>query len=233
MIKVVIFDLDDTLIDTSNHIVDALKHVYIKNKRYLGVPLNFFLSVNKREIIRLVGNRKIRVNQIGYLIWFRIFETLGINASPFLVDKFFNDFQNYILSHISLKIGVSETLDFLKTKKIKIAVLSNGSFDEKIKKIMAVKIDKKINILVTSELVKDDKPEPSSLIYLVNKSGFRKNEILYIGDSYKEDVLLARSFGLKTIYFNENGDKKVKKSSSYFMANNYFQIMDILKDLIV
>ncbi len=221
------------MIDTSNHIVDALKHVYIKNKRYLGVPLNFFLSVNKREIIRLVGNRKIRVNQIGYLIWFRIFETLGINASPFLVDKFFNDFQNYILSHISLKIGVSETLDFLKTKKIKIAVLSNGSFDEKIKKIMAVKIDKKINILVTSELVKDDKPEPSSLIYLVNKSGFRKNEILYIGDSYKEDVLLARSFGLKTIYFNENGDKKVKKSSSYFMANNYFQIMDILKDLIV
>ena len=230
MIKGVIFDLDDTLIDTSSHIAGALKSVYIKNKKYLGVSLKKFLNVNETEITKLLKNRNLRVNQIGYLIWFKIFEILKIDSSPFLINKCFNDFQNYILNHISLRTGVIEILDFLKKNNIKIGVLSNGSFDEKIKKIMAVKIDKKIDILVTSELFKDDKPKPSSLIYLVDKLGFGKKEIIYIGDSYKEDILLAKNFGVKTIYFSE---KQVKKDSACFAVDNYFQIMDILENLIV
>lgn len=230
MIKGVIFDLDDTLIDTSNYVVGALKSVYAKNKKYLMVSLKKFLNVNETEITKLLKNRNLRVNQIGYLIWFKMFEILKIDLSPVLINKCFNDFHSYILNHISLRAGVSEVLDFLKTNNIKIAVLSNGSFDEKIKKIMAVKIDKKIDILVTSELFKDDKPKSSSLVYLINKLGLKRNEIIYIGDSYKEDILLAKKLGIKTIYFNEN---KGKKSSSYLVSNNYFQIMDILKTLIV
>lgn len=226
MIRGVIFDLDDTLIDTSSHIAGALKSVYIKNKKYLGVPFKKFLKVNETEITKLLKNRNLRVNQIGYLIWFKIFEILKMDSSPFLINKCFNDFQNYILNHISLRTGVIEILDFLKKNNIKIAVLSNGSFDEKIKKIMAVKIDKKIDILVTSELFKNDKPKPSSLIYLIDKLGFGKKEIIYIGDSYKEDISLAKNLGIKTIYFNEN---EGRRDSSCLVANNYFQIMDILK----
>ncbi len=230
MVKGVIFDLDDTLIDTSDHIVGALKYVYIKNKKHLEVSLKNFLNINKTEITKLLKNRNLRVNQIGYLIWFKMFETLKIDSSPFLINKCFNNFQNYILNHISLKVGVSEILGFLKTNDIKVAVLSNGSFDEKIKKIIAVKIDKKIDVLITSELFKDDKPKPSSLIYLINKLGLKKTEVVYIGDSYKEDILLARNLGIKTIYFNEKKDKKVYPCLT---ADNYFQIMDILKNLIV
>jgi len=226
MIKGVIFDLDDTLIDTSDHIAGALKNVFIKNKKYLKVSLKKFLNVNKTEIANLLKNKNLRINQVGYLIWFKMFETLKIDSSPFLINKCFNNFQNYILNHISLKVGVSEILGFLKTNDIKVAVLSNGSFDEKIKKIIAVKIDKKIDVLITSELFKDDKPKPSSLIYLINKLGLKKTEVVYIGDSYKEDILLARNLGIKTIYFNEKKDKKVY---SCLTADNYFQIMDILK----
>lgn len=234
MIKAVIFDLDDTIINTSEHVGDAIEFVYIQNKEHLkSVTKNKFIETNKQEITKLIKNKKIRVNQIGYLIWFNMFEILNVRPNPLLINKFFNDFQNYILNHIFLKPGFKEMLKFLKTNKIKFAILSNGSFDEKIKKIMAVKIIKNVDILVTSELTKNDKPKNDSLTYLINKLNLKNNEIIYIGDSYNEDVLVAKMSGIKVIYFCENKNKGERLVNFDFKAKDHFQIIDILKKLIV
>lgn len=234
MIKAVIFDLDDTIINTSEHIQNAIEFVYTENKEYLKkITKDKFIKINKEEIIKLIKNKKIRVSQIGYLIWFNMFEVLNIKPNHILINKFFNDFQNYILNNISLKPGFKEILKFLKRNKIEVAILSNGSFDEKIKKIMAVKISKDVDILVTSELTKNDKPKNDSLIYLINKLNLKNNEVIYIGDSYREDVLVAKMTGIKVVYFNENKNKKEKSTNFDFKVKNHFQTIDILKTLII
>ena len=48
----------------------------------------------------------------------------------------------------------------------------------------------------------------------LKKLGLKNNEVAFVGNSYKSDVLVAKKFGLKAIFLNKKNAKKGKADLS-------------------
>lgn len=42
----------------------------------------------------------------------------------------------------------------------------------------------------------------------LKKTGLKKKDVAFVGNSYEDDILLAKKFGLKTIFLNKNNKNK-------------------------
>ena len=94
--------------------------------------------------------------------------------------------------------GTRETLDYLKSKKVRLAVLTNSG------RLAAAEILRRAGLQDCFEFVlcRDDvtvmKPKPDGLLRAISLLGMPRSQIFYVGDS-KYDVIAARQAGVKIV----------------------------------
>lgn len=228
MIKAVIYDLDDTLINTSGSIGKALNDTFVRCSLSLTCRKEEFLESNCKAIDELTRELKegaILLPQVGFLVWYKTLELLEIDPKPKLIFSLYESFQNSLLKNLKLKAYVLKTLNGLRKEGIKIAILSNGSFLERMKKIDRVGIIDHIDLLVSSDLVNRDKPSPEPFIYTLGLLKTESYETLVVGDSIDEDIKPAIKLGFHAIYYNEN---KIYVSSDFLQISNHIELPDCI-----
>lgn len=231
MIKGIIFDLDDTLIDTQRHILPGLEYVYELNKKdlFLNTTKEQFLNANKDSVKELsikIKDRSLMLYQFGFLIWLRTLEKLNLPSSPNDIFHLYCSLQDYILANIQVKKGVLDLLKELRVNSLKIGVLSNGSFIERVNKLNKTKLMDYVDFLVTSDIVGEDKPSLKPFKEILQMMSLKPSEVIYVGDSMKEDIEPSNRIGLITIYFNEK--LETNSNLKYFMANNFKSLSKLL-----
>ncbi len=173
----IIFDLDGTLLDTLDDLKDACNYALAKNN----------LCLASKEFVRnSVGNgiRKL-IERVSY---------------QNCVEECLNDFQEYykkhLLEHTNFYPNTLEVLKILK-EKYQLFVISN-KFNEGVQ-LLHQKFFQDI-IIESVGPTKNLEPKPSFSMfqYLMDKYHFKKEEILYIGDS---DVDAATCEKLKIDYY--------------------------------
>lgn len=82
--------------------------------------------------------------------------------------------------------------------------------------------------VITSEQARYYKPRPEIFRYALEKTGFRPEEVVYIGDSLNSDVLGPREVGMKAIWVNREG-KEVPDGVT--AVSNLMEIPDLLTSL--
>lgn len=233
MIKAVIFDLDDTIITSDQHIQPGLVYVFSQHKDlFPGISFEEFLSANRKAIHQLLCS-EILLSQMGILIWYRMFELLGMEPSPHEITVLYHALQAHILKHISLQPGFVPTLDWLKKKNIKVGVLSNGSFIERARKIRKVGIDQEISVLLSTDLVGKDKPHPQPFLAILKLLEIQPEEALFIGDSVSEDIEGAKAVGIKPVLFiskNKKYDGSVSDKLEY-QIKSHKELIPIIKNI--
>ncbi len=183
MIKLCVFDLDGTLVDSLRDIADSTNFALKKN----GFPQHDlheypdFICDGLPALIR---------------------QALGNNYSPEASLRLTADFTCYYNSHFDNHTrpyqGMTELLNNIRAHDIKLAVLSNKP-DHFVKVIM----DKMYPDVVFQKMQgKSDlfpqKPAPDSLLYILEKLEAKVDETIYIGDS-NVDVFTAQNAGVKAI----------------------------------
>jgi len=100
--------------------------------------------------------------------------------------------------------GTHDTLDYLKKESYQMHIITNG-----FKEVQFIKLEKSglldyFDVIVCSEDVGKNKPEPDVFHHSLNQAGAKKEESVMIGDDYKVDIVGAANVGMSAILFDPN-----------------------------
>ena len=183
MIKGVIFDLDGTTLST---LYDIQGSVNIVLKRH-GYPIQDY------DHVRLAIGRGSR-NLIK--------DCLPKDASDEKIDELFEEYLQTYGQHYDVETkeyeGIHELLNELERRGIKIAINSNKPNEYTNNLIKKHYPGNNFVAIIGARKGIPYKPDPYSANEIVEKMGFDKKEILYVGDS-DSDVNTAKNAGLKCV----------------------------------
>jgi HAD superfamily hydrolase (TIGR01549 family) len=133
----------------------------------------------------------------------------------------------------TLWIDTIDTLDYLRSKDIKMGIVSNTSYDtdELRKALHDADMDKYFDTQVySSELGMCKKKCKQIFESVLEELDIEPSECIYVGDNYEKDVIGALRVGMIPIHFNRNMNDDIDYDKNGVVSIKY---LNILKDLIV
>jgi len=119
----------------------------------------------------------------------------------------------------------------LKQLGFKIAILSDLMTEIQTKKLHRLKIYPYIDVLVTSEEIGVEKPNPAMFLRVLNKMELLPNEAIMVGDSLERDIEGAEAIGMQAVLISKK--RRLLKNSTQYSKPTYVinDIRDIMKIL--
>ncbi|MCD8118098.1 MAG: HAD-IA family hydrolase [Lachnospiraceae bacterium] len=178
----IIFDLDGTLLDTLEDLMDATNHVMVS----FGWPEHSYA-----EIRSFVGNGIERLMRLSV--------PAGTEEETFA--KAFSAFKEYYTAHCLVKTrlydGIGELLRTLKARNIPMAIVSNKN-QEAVTELYHIFFEDSVIAAVGQAAGRPKKPAPESTWLAMEKIGAEKEYTLYVGDS-EVDKATADNAGLDCV----------------------------------
>ncbi len=194
MIKAIIFDLDNTLIDRQR----AFKEMLI---RKFNTLFNDEKLVNQmvKDVIGWDNNGTVE-RIVVFKKWAAKYNVTCI--SPEQLDK---EWSNESGSVAFLYRDVKETLIKLK-EKYKLAILTNGNTASQRRKLNTINIYDLLDYTLVSSEYTTKKPDKQIFEYTAKQLDLKTNECIYVGDNYNIDVLGSRNAGMTPIFVSRKGE---------------------------
>lgn len=236
-IKAIIFDLDNTLFEDTNCQEEGLKSSYqVFKKEYFKVKKKNItykkfseLYHEARKMVHKEHEGTADMHQRSLYFKRLVDKHLGgVKAS--LIIKLHDVYWYNFLTNMKLREGVIDFFKDLKKKKIKIAIASNLTARIQLIKIKKLKLEKYVDVLVTSEEASSEKPHAIMFLLTLSKLGVSAKETVMVGDDFKADIQGAKDFGMRTILINKDGKKK-KKNKADHVIKNFKEIEKIIDEL--
>ncbi len=194
MIKAIIFDCWDTLFYDAiipkpfNRFAEKLKKS-MSDYTYLKIFEKKFMLERCNNIEEAVNN---------------LLKDLKIKLDKNSIKELVNFLTKKAVNYIKPFPETLETLNKLK-KRFKLVLLTNAFSPSSDALEEKYNIRELFDIIVLSFEVGLLKPDPKMFEIALKKLGLRKNEVLMVGNSLKDDVEAAESFGIKGILLDRKG----------------------------
>lgn len=156
------------------------------------------------------------------------FSELGIlGVDPERMNAFY---LNEMPKQKRLYEGVIETLHYLKTKRYKMFIITNGFREVQHKKLENSGLKPFIEKIFTSEEVKTPKPGREIFEYAIKSANAKKSNSLMIGDDWEVDIMGAANFGLDAIHYANTDSSHVETLEGITDKNSIIRV-GRLKDI--
>jgi putative hydrolase of the HAD superfamily len=188
MIKAVIFDLDDTLYYEFIYVKSGFKAAaqYI-SKQYDVNAEEFY----KRLLVVLKSDGRGKTFDLAL-------EYFNLPLSE--VDKLIEVYRTHQPTNLELYSDSKYIIEQLK-ENYKLGLITDGNSTVQWNKIKALGLDEKIDeIIVTGDLGEDKyKPSPVPYEKMLQRLEVKPKTAIYVGDNPEKDFVTARKLGLMTI----------------------------------
>ncbi len=203
MIKAIIFDFDNTLIDRQKAFKEMLK-----------VKIPATLPSSKAHLANQAIEDIMKWDNYGSVertVAFKKYtDTYGLDES--VGAELAASWSKESGVQVFLFDDVLEVLDYLKDK-YRLALLTNGNATSQRRKLNASNILSYFEYTVVSGEIGISKPDPKAFMYVADKLGLSVDECLYIGDNYQIDIEGADSAHMPSIFVNRRGIETAKKET--------------------
>ena len=203
MIRYVLFDVDDTLLDFGKAEAAAIRKTFER----IGIPvtdelIRRYSEINAQQWSRFekgeITREKLLTERFDIL-----FSELGINVPSEMAQASYE----YLLGigHYFVD-GAEELLEALKDK-YELYIVSNGNASVQDRRLKSAGIIPYFKDIFISERVGFNKPSAEFFEACFERiPGFEKDKAVIFGDSLSSDILGGINAGVKTCWFNPRGD---------------------------
>jgi HAD superfamily hydrolase (TIGR02253 family) len=227
-IKVVLFDLDDTLI----HFDDYWKASLMETIRRHPATKSFdpdVLFERLREMNqvyeKLYHRQEISLRDFRNLRLIRALAGLNVEIDEHVADDF-----NALHQHISRHYMKAnpELLQMLTRLRqtYALGVVTNGTSGWQRQKIEALGIQPLFSeeAVIISEEVGSEKPAPEIFREALARFRVRPEEAVFVGDSWENDVKGPMRIGMKAIWYNKKNETPPDGTKPYGIIENIFEL---------
>ena len=221
MIKAVIFDLDNTLIDfmkmkkhSCSAAIDAM----------IGAGLNVEHDKAAKVLFELYDKHGLEEKTIFQKFLKKLTDKIdykilasGIVAYRRVRTGFLEPYPN--ADYVLLK---------LKGKGIKLGIVTDAPKLKAWVRLASMKLSNYFDVVVTFEDTKQHKPSKLPFEAALKQLKLKPEECLMVGDWPERDIKGAKALGMKTC-FARYGNPKIKKSGADFEINNLKSLLNIVK----
>lgn len=202
-IKAVLFDIDDTLFDSTT-LAKMARMNAVKAMIESGLPIR---DVNKGYSLLMKIVKKYGANYDQHFD--RLLETLGCSRDPKIVAAGIVAYHDTKLAYIKPDPDVIPTLIALRDKDCKLGIVSNGRSVKQWEKIIRLGLHHFFHTVVISEDVGCEKPDPKIFEVALKELRLEPEEAIYTGDSLEIDMLGANKAGLVSVRLIKQKRKEV------------------------
>ena len=237
MIKAIVFDVDDTLYDKQPSFEKVFSDVFglnLTDDEMNDVFANYVqqeqLAIAKSNSTSDFDLSKQEINFHSLHHTFKKFNLVGLSQAT---AEQFELAYAAACQNIQLFDGLTTVFNTLLSK-FKLGIITNGSTDTQLAKIMKLKLHHWFtrDQIITSEEANAKKPDPLIFTLMNRKFNLRGNEMMYVGSSYLEDMVPAKKAGWQTIWYNHQQspitDPNIIPDQT---VNNREELKDLLMDL--
>ncbi|CAA6808676.1 MAG: Phosphoglycolate phosphatase (EC [uncultured Sulfurovum sp.] len=219
--KVIIFDLDGTLIDSSPDLALAINHM-LKN---IGRE-TFTLD----EIHHWVGNGAEILVKRALSGSSKINSSIEPKEFEIALDIFLKFYAKNLAVETITYPHVLSTLTQLKEQGgYKLAIVTNKPFDFVEPILNALKLKEYFEFHLGGDSLKDKKPNPAPLLYVCDKLNVTVDECIMVGDS-KNDILAAKACRMQSIglTYGYNYGEPISKHNPDVYFSDFSEISKLL-----
>lgn len=235
--EVLIFDLDDTIIDN----LENVKYAFKKMSEYLGKiyteeKFEKWYEFDKKYWIDFYsGKLKIPYdkNDSRYIPYVQSLRYKEFYKDEFDIDKALHINEIYLKSSKEVVFpieGIKETLEYL-SEKYTLIIATNGPRQAVEAKLTKIKCLDYIKGTFSADMTKNKVGKPNVIYFeelLKNINYFNKEQILLIGDSLRDDIKGGMNAGIDTCWFNRNKEELSDEYKPTMIIKDIRELMDKL-----
>lgn len=210
--KALIFDLDDTLYDQSQPFRRAVAEcmdftpeqvttLYLRFRHYADAIFHQTATGQ----MDLEWSHLYRMQQA--------FSDMGMAISEH-VARTIQERYSYYQGHLDLEDEWKELFDFCQENGFVLGLITNGPHLHQLKKIQALQLDKWLEMdkVIISGQVGVTKPDRAIFQLMEERVGLAPSDMVYIGDSFENDVVGSKNAGWQVIWYNHRKHKQPANS---------------------
>lgn len=224
MIKTVMIDVDDTLIDFPKSRYVSIKNLFDEQSLNFSEKVLDVYTEVCTPLWAAAERGEITGEDIRRVRWGIILEKLGIKIEDGI------DFEAEFRKHLSkthfLIDGAKELLEYL-SKKYTVCIASNSYYQQQYDRLVGSGLMPYIDHIFVSNEIGHEKPSKQFFEHCLKQSGSLASESIMIGDSVAADVKGAENSGMKSIWFNKNKKSREGVTADY-IVESLLEIKDIL-----
>ncbi len=219
MLKVILFDVDNTLLSFDEYVKESMKSGFEKFEigTYEDGMFSVFNQINT-GLWQLIEKGELDFEELRKKRWNMIFERLGISADGVAFEKYFREclFESAIPEN-----GAMDLLKYLHGRYI-LCVASNGPYKQQVNRLKICGMLPYFSHLFISEEIGSAKPSEKFFDICINRLNAETEqkiqpcEMMIIGDSLSSDMSGGMQFGMQTCFYNPT-----EKPIPYGMKLNY------------
>lgn len=210
-IKLIFFDLDGTLVDSSIDLCNSINHAIMP----YGVEL---LTVE--ETISLIGEGVTKLMEKVALK-----HSIPLSELDAILARFLDYYEAHLLDNTVLYPGVNDILPSLN--KMKKVLVSNKRTAPCKKILQGLGLLGYFDMVIGSDALSEKKPSPMPLLYAMKELGLSKNEAIMVGDS-TYDIDAGRAAGIKTVALTCGYRPAHLLKDADYLINNIAELTSLL-----
>lgn len=182
MVKLCVFDLDGTLVNTLTDLTVSLNYALGQ----LGFPL-----LSEAEVSAIVGH------SVTYMCEHAV-PPERIADAPRVLEIYRAHYAAHSLDHSRAYEGMVEAVERIKNAGVKVAVVSNKPHADAVRVMKSLYPKDTFSLVLGRTQKFAIKPAPDALNFVMNFFGFKPEEAVYVGDS-DVDVEFARNANMRCV----------------------------------
>ena len=212
--KLVLFDLDGTLIDTAPDFLFALNKVLTDNEEDVITEedLRFYISEGTSKMIKT---------------FFKIEED-DVNFEKYK-NQFLSEYKSNLTKKSKLFDGIKSLIQYLDSNSIMFGVVTNKYFEYAKPIIESFPELSNVKIIICPDHVSISKPDPEGILLACNKLNVTPDNTIYLGD-HLNDLMAGEAAGTKVIgcLYGYSLDQNIVNSKGCNYVTNVSEIISHL-----
>ncbi len=231
MIKVVLIDIDDTLLSFSGYVKEAMNEGFsaFGLKPYTDSMYSVFERINN-ALWRRIEQGTLTFEELMKCRWDLIFRELEIDFDGRVFEEYF---RRKLFSSAVPEDGAMDLLEYL-SRKYTLCAASNGPYEQQMNRLRAGNMRDNFSHCFISSQVGAQKPSRQFFDYCfhVLREGEYPNlapeEVMIIGDSVSSDISGGRDYGIRTCLYQKEATPENKDSGADYVVSSLAGIKNIL-----